>query len=72
MNGMTGGRTPAVIWKAFMDEQQADAWQYSLRPRKLNEYIGQDKVKENLSIFVKAALSRGEALDHAHQRLRRS
>ena len=47
-----------------MDEQQADAWQYSLRPRKLNEYIGQDKVKENLSIFVKAALSRGEALDH--------
>ena len=47
-----------------MDEQQTDAWQYSLRPRKLNEYIGQDKVKENLSIFVKAALSRGEALDH--------
>ena len=47
-----------------MDEQQADAWQYSLRPRKLNEYIGQDMVKENLSIFVKAALSRGEALDH--------
>ena len=47
-----------------MDEQQADAWQYSLRPRKLNEYIGQEKVKENLSIFVKAALSRGEALDH--------
>ena len=47
-----------------MDEQQADAWQYSLRPRKLNEYIGQDKVKENLSIFVKAALSREEALDH--------
>ena len=42
-----------------MDEQQADAWQYSLRPRKLNEYIGYFKVKENLSIFVKAALSRG-------------
>ena len=47
-----------------MDEQQADAWQYSLRPRKLSEYIGQDKVKENLSVFVKAAISRGEALDH--------
>jgi len=47
-----------------MNEQQADEWQYSLRPRKLSEYIGQDKVKENLSIFVKAALSRGEALDH--------
>lgn len=47
-----------------MDEQQADGWQYSLRPKRLMEYIGQDKVKENLSVFVKAALSRGEALDH--------
>ncbi len=47
-----------------MDEQLADGWQYSLRPRRLMEYIGQDKVKENLSVFVKAALSRGEALDH--------
>lgn len=45
-------------------EQTADDWQYSLRPRRLNEYIGQDKVKENLSIFVKAALNRREALDH--------
>jgi holliday junction DNA helicase RuvB len=47
-----------------MNEQQADEWQYSLRPRKLSEYIGQDKVKENLAVFVKAAISRGEALDH--------
>lgn len=47
-----------------MSEQGTDDWQYSLRPRKLTEYIGQDKVKENLSIFVKAALARGEALDH--------
>ncbi len=47
-----------------MEEQQADDWQYSLRPRKLTEYIGQDKVKDNLSVFIKAALSRGEALDH--------
>lgn len=46
------------------EEQEVDQWQYSLRPRRLQEYIGQDKVKENLSIFVKAALSRGEALDH--------
>ena len=46
------------------DEQSADDWQYSLRPRKLAEYIGQDKVKENLSVFVQAALARGEALDH--------
>ena len=46
------------------DEMMADQWQYSLRPRHLNEYIGQDKVKDNLSIFVQAALSRKEALDH--------
>ncbi|MCE5286769.1 MAG: Holliday junction branch migration DNA helicase RuvB, partial [Pelosinus sp.] len=45
-------------------EQAADNWQYSLRPRRLSEYIGQDQVKQNLSIFVQAALSRGEALDH--------
>lgn len=38
--------------------------EYSLRPEKINEYIGQDKVKERLSIFVEAAKRRGEALDH--------
>ena len=36
----------------------------SLRPRKLREYIGQDRVKTNLSIFIQAALEREEALDH--------
>ena len=46
------------------DEQNVDQWQYSLRPKKFMEYIGQNKVKENLSIFVQAALSRGEPLDH--------
>lgn len=45
-------------------EQEADTWQYSLRPRRLQEYIGQDQVKDNLSVFVQAAISRGEALDH--------
>lgn len=35
-----------------------------LRPRTLDEYIGQDKVKENLTIYIKAALERREALDH--------
>ena len=45
-------------------ELSLDDWQYSLRPRKLAEYIGQDKAKENLSIFIKAAISRKEALDH--------
>lgn len=36
----------------------------SLRPKKLDEYIGQKKVKENLSIFIEATKKRGEALDH--------
>lgn len=45
-------------------ENDTDTWQYSLRPKKLNEYIGQDKVKDNLEVFIKAAVSREEALDH--------
>ncbi len=36
----------------------------SLRPRTLDEYIGQDRVKNNLNIFIQAAKARGEALDH--------
>ena len=35
-----------------------------LRPRTLGEYIGQDKVKENLSVFIEAAKIRKESLDH--------
>lgn len=38
--------------------------EYSLRPRNLNEYIGQEKAKENLKVFIEAAKQRGEALDH--------
>ena len=38
--------------------------EFSLRPKRLNEYIGQDKVKENMSVFIKAAKDRGESLDH--------
>lgn len=36
----------------------------SLRPRVLSEYIGQEKAKENLSIYIEAARNRGEPLDH--------
>ncbi len=45
-------------------EQSADGWQYSLRPRRLSEYIGQEQVKKNMSVFIKAAAARKEALDH--------
>lgn len=36
----------------------------SLRPRRLSEYIGQEKVKENLKVYIEAAKKRGESLDH--------
>ena len=43
-----------------MNEQE----KYSLRPRRLAEYIGQNQVKQNMQVFIKAAAERGEALDH--------
>ena len=46
---------------ALNDEEQVEL---SLRPSKLAEYIGQKKIKDNLRIFMKAALKRREALDH--------
>lgn len=46
---------------AMEDDAQVEL---SLRPRNLREYIGQKKVKDNLGIFIKAALARAEALDH--------
>lgn len=36
----------------------------SLRPKHLDEYVGQDKIKENLSVYIEAAKNRNEALDH--------
>ena len=41
-----------------------DSAENCLRPKSMDEYIGQDKIKGNLEIFIKAALKRGEALDH--------
>lgn len=38
--------------------------EYSLRPQTLEEYIGQEKAKENLKVYIEAAKARGEALDH--------
>ncbi len=37
---------------------------YSLRPQTLDEYIGQEKAKENLKVYIQAAKARGESLDH--------
>ena len=41
-----------------------DDEELNLRPQKLNEYVGQSALKENLDVFIKAAKSRDEALDH--------
>lgn len=45
----------------MMEDQNVEL---SLRPRYLNEYIGQNKVKENLKVYIEAAKLRNEALDH--------
>ena len=50
-----------IVAKTFLNE---DAGETSLRPRTLAEYIGQEKAKQNLSIFIEAARRRTEALDH--------
>ena len=50
-----------IVAKTFLQE---DAQEGSLRPKTLREYIGQEKAKENLSVFIEAARKREEALDH--------
>ena len=47
----------------YNNTQDADV-EFSLRPKTLSEYIGQEKAKENLSVYIEAAKQRGEALDH--------
>ncbi|MGI6777695.1 MAG: Holliday junction branch migration DNA helicase RuvB [Acetivibrionales bacterium] len=44
--------------------RQEDFDESSLRPKRLDDYIGQKKVKENLTVFIEAAKGRGEPLDH--------
>jgi holliday junction DNA helicase RuvB len=51
-----------IITPSSMDEDSK--MEYSLRPQRLKEYIGQNKVKEKLDIFIRAAKNRKEALDH--------
>ena len=46
------------------EQLENDAFETSLRPLSLDEYIGQEEIKENLRIFIEAAKMRGESLDH--------
>jgi len=50
-----------IVAKTFLQE---DAQEGSLRPKTLKEYIGQEKAKDNLAIFIQAARKREESLDH--------
>ena len=45
-------------------DEQEERLETSLRPKVLEEYIGQNKVKENMKIYIEAAKKRGEPLDH--------
>jgi len=54
-------RDRIISGTALPDEQ---TFEYSLRPKLLREFIGQQKVKDNLSIAIQAAKGRGEVLDH--------
>lgn len=51
-----------ISGEAFDDEEVTE--ELSLRPNRLNQYIGQDKIKKEISIYIQAAQKRQEALDH--------
>lgn len=57
---MMEGRLNTTGYSQEMDEEI----EIKLRPSSFDQYIGQDKVKENMQVFVQAALGRGETLDH--------
>jgi len=52
-----------IVAPEYMSMEDSDV-ERQLRPKTLNDYIGQMKVKENLSIYIEAAKNRGEPLDH--------
>jgi len=58
---MTGDRNRIIAGRACDEDVRLDA---TVRPQKIEDFIGQSRVKENLKIAVDAARNRGEALDH--------
>ncbi len=59
---MTQMEDTRTVTGSFINEDEDI--EYSLRPKTLCEYVGQEKVKENLSVFIEAAKLRHESLDH--------
>jgi len=54
--------TDRIVSRRPLEEDQQ--WEPTLRPKIWDEYIGQEKVKENLRVFIEAARARREPLDH--------
>jgi Holliday junction DNA helicase RuvB len=48
----------------FVDPAETEPLDPALRPVRLDDYVGQDRIKDNLRVYIRAALQRGEALDH--------
>ena len=61
MNGAPAQPTARLVTSKRAEE---DAAELALRPQTLDDFIGQKQVRENLKVFISAAKSRGEALDH--------
>src|SRR5690348_18194217 len=55
---------PDRLISAAPSSPQEEAFERALRPKGLDEYIGQEKTRAQLQIFIEAARKRGEALDH--------
>ncbi len=50
--------------KVKMEEEKEVEYESTIRPKTLDQYIGQSEVKENMKVFIEAAKKRGESLDH--------
>ncbi len=63
---MSGIRTPGVerLQTPVASDVGEEELDRSLRPKRLEDFVGQEQVKEQLSVFIQAARARGEALDH--------
>ena len=53
-----------IVAAKRIKQDTTDDFEVSLRPKTLAEYVGQEKVKENLSVYIQAAKNRGDSLDH--------
>ena len=52
-----------IVSSSYSGDEDADT-EFSLRPKTLDEYVGQEKAKENLKVYIDAAKARGDVLDH--------